>query len=326
MAKSPKRVIATHIADLDGIGSASVLKRAFPDAEVYLIDYVTAERDFKRILKEKPDELYVADFNLGKGNEEAVKLVEQLSQQTEIYWYDHHNWDRKTFNRLSKAAKELLVDHSKCGTELVYERFLKGDDVAEKLASYARDTDFFENKHEHSRKLSDVISAKGGNKRFLIPFVSSLSQGELWNDDLQEIRTDYLRRRERKAEEAIQNAVLYKGTYKDEDLTIGVAYADRTLKAGYVGDLLRRWKGSDVSITLYENGSFSLRMKKKHEKKINLAEWARLFGGGGHRNASGAQYGVKITEDNLPEAMDDIVKKLPLKGPKKMKPLWEDLE
>ncbi len=313
---TPKRAIATHIADLDGIGSASVLKRAFPDAKIYLLDYNEAEEKLRKILEYGPQELYIADLNLGEGNRGAMELLENEFKDVDIYWYDHHQWLEEMKERVQKIAKELAVDDRKCGTELVQERFLPQDETAKTIAFYARVTDFG-GRSEEAQKISDVISARYGEEDFLVALCERLSQGGLWSEELEEIREEYHERKIEKTAEALDRAKIYKGVYNGEDYTLGVTLADKCLKGGYIGSVLSEKLDADIAVIFYENGSMSLRMKNKHEGKIDLSEWARLFGGGGHKNAGGAQYGEAITEANLFEVAEAVLRKLPLKGLRK---------
>lgn len=310
-----RRAIATHIADLDGVGSSAVLQRAFPEAEVYFLDYNDCYDTFREIVDSGVDEVYLADFNLGDANRDAMELLE--SADVDLYWYDHHRWNAEMKERTEKIAKELVIDYSKCGTELVYERFLPKDSVAKKIAGFAHSTDFG-GRMKGAQKISDVISAESGNVKFLKSLSKNLSKGMFWSDELGEMRKEYRMKKSREIEKAIGNAVFYSARCGVDNLEIAFTRADRCLKGGYVGSKLTETYGNDISIILYPSGSMSLRMAKEHEGKFDLSEWARLFGGGGHANAGGAQYEKEITDENFMEAVDAITKKLPLKDPRRL--------
>lgn len=309
-----RRTIATHIADLDGIGSSAVLQRAFPEAEVYFLDYNDCYGTFKEIIDSGADEIYLADFNFGEGNMDSMELLE--SADVDIYWYDHHRWNPEMRERTERIAKELVVDYSKCGAELVFERFLPQDKIAKKIASFAHSTDFG-GRLKEAQKISDVISANSGDVKFLKSLSRDISNGKYWSSELNAVREDYMKKKALETEKSVKNAVFYSALYGEEELEIAFTRADRCLKGGYVGSKLSDSYGNDISVVLYPSGSMSFRMAKEHEGKYDLSEWARLFGGGGHPNAGGAQYGKEIDDSNFLEAVDSILKKLPLKDPKR---------
>ncbi|MBI5355872.1 MAG: hypothetical protein HZB68_05445, partial [Candidatus Aenigmarchaeota archaeon] len=226
-----RRAIATHIADLDGVGSSAVLQRAFPDADVYFLDYNDCCNTFREIIDSGVDEIYLADFNLGEGNRDSMELLEGAG--IDIYWYDHHRWNPEMKERTEKIAKELVIDYSKCGTELVYERFLAGDSVAKKTAAFAHSTDFG-GRLRDAQKLSDVISANSGDVNFLKTLSRNLSKGKFWSSELGRIRKDYREKKEKEIEKSVDNAVFYSACHGEEELEIAFTRADRCLKGGYV--------------------------------------------------------------------------------------------
>ena len=68
-----------------------------------------------------------------------------------IIWIDHHPWSEKAIESTIEVGSVLLIldkTEKMCATEIMYEKFLKGNSIAEELSKIAHTTDFFTKNQE----------------------------------------------------------------------------------------------------------------------------------------------------------------------------------
>ena len=86
-----------------------------------------------------------------------------------------------------KQETDVPLNLSRCAAELVYGRFLLGNELANKLASMAHSMDFFTN-DQYLTPISELIAYYSNNYGYcemLFSLAKEMSQGILWDIDMQ---------------------------------------------------------------------------------------------------------------------------------------------
>lgn len=291
-------IIISHRKDLDGIASAAILKRAFPDASVLLIDYDNIRATF-RSLESVREEVYVADLNIGAAEKKSLQSIAKIAKNARILWLDHHNWDPAVRKDAEKHIT-LVVNRDKCAAEVVFDFFGEGDSVDAKIARFARDQDFYTKKIYDANRISDMIAARYDNIKFLLSLVGMLSRGTFWKDEFDEIRNAYIAKKEKLLSESIGD-ITYYGNF-------AVTLSNPLVPSGEIAKETIEKKRIDVLVILDPMGRISFRRRKG--SSVDLSAIAREFGGGGHPYAAGASYGKEISKKTLPAAKKSVAAKV----------------
>jgi nanoRNase/pAp phosphatase (c-di-AMP/oligoRNAs hydrolase) len=123
-----------------------------------------------------------------------------------------------------------------------------------------------------------------------------LAKGVLWSERFELVQKDYLA----KKKSALQGLLDHLDIRNVLNHRFGFTLAPSFLPSADAGQhVLDNHAGIDVTIVLYRNGRMSLR--RRDACPLNLAELAKLFGGGGHAYAAGARLAQfpSITRENL---------------------------
>jgi oligoribonuclease NrnB/cAMP/cGMP phosphodiesterase (DHH superfamily) len=340
-----KLFVYTHKKDLDGISAAAIMyryaKKNELDAEIDFIDYSPTEelQDTFNRMKGIPSwsTLVLADFGYDANLEPYARTaLEELNKRNVmVYWLDHHNWDANFKTEISKLA-QLTVAESKesCGAELVYSKFMPDDKVSEALAKLGRDSDIDmwqavppTPNFGLTVPLGSVITyrnytASGDTYKrhdLLFSLVKDLANASL--DDLLSKETDtkffdtnirkdwesYKGLEKTKLAECINSAELMDiGHYR-----VAVSRADPIISTTVGGNAIVRNYHVDVSILINEFGTIGIR--RDNGGNVDCSAIARLFGGGGHVFAAGADLGFTVrNEEDLKKAKELLKSKLPL--------------
>ncbi len=70
-----------HVADHDGKGSAAIVKRIYPEAELFGLNH---DMEIPYELIDKHDKIVICDISL------PVKFMFELSEKKDVTWIDHH--------------------------------------------------------------------------------------------------------------------------------------------------------------------------------------------------------------------------------------------
>ncbi len=325
-----KTFVYAHKRDPDGICSAAILKRHLGrDGEINFIDYdpVSELMDIFKEMEDLPknSRIIVADFNVDPSNWEHVKpIIKNLKekQACKIEWLDHHKWDKNIVDEIGKYVDlTLSKSEESCGAELVYKKYMKGDNVSEALAKVGRDHDIDAWTHKPPKPayalsfpLADLIiyhnymagSDRRLRKGLLNKLVDKLAEASeenllntdfkrpfLWDAEMEREWKDYKKLEGEKFEECSRTAeVMNAGKYRyvlgrpDDLLSTSMSSSH----------LLEKFADADFSIVVYGDGKMSMR---RRNEEIKCNEIAALFGGAGHEYAAGGRMGfpVKSKED-----------------------------
>ena len=280
---------------LDGIAATAILFRALRlrGTEPRLggtLKFDNAKEQFARMTEHKGDLIFILDFLPDNLAELEPQLKTITTQNRIAYWNSHHPHDTQDEELLKKYAHTVdlsgplhhgtLPKEKTCAAELAQKRFLSNDAAAKELAVLAHDIEFWNRTDKRAVQLADLI-ASGIEPKEL---VDSLARGVLWSEKFENLRQDYLA----KKEHALQYIMKHLTIKKILKYNFGFTLAPTLLPSADAGQhIIDNHTGVDVSVTLYRNGRVSFR--KRDMCQINLAQLAKIFGGGGHAHAAGAK-------------------------------------
>ena len=101
-------------------------------------------------LSPEPGIVIISDLGLSD-DERVIDICNRTFAKTkaskwQVRWVDHHPWSKKALESL-KPFIDIVLDESgkKCAADLMYETFLRGNEIAATLARLAHTMDFFTN-------------------------------------------------------------------------------------------------------------------------------------------------------------------------------------
>ncbi len=297
-----KVLIVSHESDLDGLFSAAIGLVRYPQARSLFLGYR------KESLENLPH--FIRTFTVSSSSDHEMGLIiicdlalndnksilqlyrrsllEASNAGFDLVWLDHHPWSDEAKGAIHPFV-ELVLDEAgnKCAAELVYERFLYGNELANKLASIARSMDFF-TQDQYLTPISELIIYylnSSDRHEKLCCLASKISRGILWDIGMQNDYGLYSRILERAKVEA----------YK----TIQFRQIDGRFKAAFVQSLpyihnslfaheVFKNTDSDLVVLYGPDKKVSIRRNNNQISCRKIAQ--NLSEGGGHEFAAGASF------------------------------------
>ncbi len=308
-------VSLTHEHDLDGLGSQAIIRRYFnlstenSNNEIfyYFADYTDFVEKINKILSAEsiPSHLIISDIGFNDSFKEIFSKFKAAEKQgCQICWFDHHIVDESIKEEIRSLIHLYINDPEKCAAEIVKDYYMKNDQIASKIAEFARDTDFRTNKYAEASDLQSIISYNRGvqNDQNKHKIVSLLSQGDFHNPWFDE-----------------QLSSLKK--WLEEESTFSLKYA-RVFPVELFGDIVISWAkigGGRITRVLkqkYSDANAFIGIDTRnndiiiHSEFINCREFAREFEGGGHKVRAGFKYPQIFEKDNelTQSFIEDILK------------------
>lgn len=156
VTKKTKTICISHKEDLDGIGSAALIRQAFGGDSV-LADYHGLMSEIERASNdEKLKALYICDLGLSKKNQDQfVEIMTKLrKRRVAVTYIDHHDIDPAIKKQLEKIKVRLIHNVKECTSVLIYSSFKsKLRERASFLAACAAVTDYMEDRTISSKLL-----------------------------------------------------------------------------------------------------------------------------------------------------------------------------
>jgi oligoribonuclease NrnB/cAMP/cGMP phosphodiesterase (DHH superfamily) len=280
---------------LDGLAAAAIIFRAskLGSHDVRfggVLTHDTAAKQFAAMATHAGDLIFILDF-LPDNLQDFKKHLDAIIVRNRIaYWNSHQPHDAQIKEMLGRYAHTIELagpEHYQampkekiCAAELAHYRFLPYDSVAKELARLANDNEFWKRADVQATKLADLI-ASGMEPKELI---ETLSRGVLWSERFEHLHREYVR----KKQEALADILRHLVIKNIAGINFGFTLAPTLLASADAGQhVLDSHTSVDISVIIYRNGRVSFR--KRDENTLNLAELAKLFGGGGHAYAAGAR-------------------------------------
>lgn len=313
-------VSLTHEHDLDGLGSQAIIQRYFSlrteisdkDIIYYFADYTDFVEKINLILGTKsiPSHLIISDIGFNDSFKEIFTLFKEVRKKgCQICWFDHHIVDESIKEELRSLIHLYINNPEKCAAEIVKDNYMKDDPTASKIAEFARDTDFRTKKYVLASDLQSIISYNRGaqNDQNKHKIVSILSQGDFHNPWFNKQLTSLKKWLENESAFSLDHAVIVPielfGDLIISWAKIGGGKITRILKQKYTN--AKAFIGIDTrskDIIIYSDF-------------INCREFAREYGGGGHKERAGFKYPDIFENENTnvltQSFIEDIKEKIP---------------
>lgn len=281
-----KKIIISHIADIDGMGSIILAKKYFTN-----IDYILGEvKDLPKVFTEfdfsNYDQIFLCDLPLSPSTIEVLNKRNDITSK--LKHFDHHISYQGDIP-FYVNAHALLNERKTCGTELFYDYLLSLDNKLEKdfyktLVEATREQDTWDFGIEsYNAKLLASVHAMMGSVPY-IDLITSLDDSAEFKlpklfDDLYQAD---LEKQKHYIEFVNKNLLIT----KFKDYTIGVTISEQY--RSIIGDEICKLRPEldFVFIINYSRNSVSLRTVRED---INLNEIGKYFhhDGGGHKKAAG---------------------------------------
>lgn len=260
-----KTICIYHAECTDGAAAAAVVREKFSDAlcvpakhgEAIAID-VTGAR------------LFVVDFSFPVAQFRGLK-----AKATELYWYDHH----KTALDFQKELGFGVLDMTESGASLTWKQLFPEKPLPAVLA-YIKDKDIWEWKLPHSREINTSLYTFDGITDPVHPIWKQLlakSAAEL--APLREEGRRLIHYERNKMEKGCKRGLK---VHFHGHRALALNWTDET---STIGEYIYKDLGYELAILFSHSGTdwkFSLR-----SNRVDVAELAQKYGGGGHAGAAG---------------------------------------
>jgi uncharacterized protein len=312
-------VICTHKADIDGLFSASVALMKFPKSSISFYDY--GVKSFKKMFEyikcesRKTTGGLAIISDLGIDDHAVFSLFEETVHYLKkrlwsVIWVDHHPWDRGSLKSARKYAKLFLNSTGKkCATEIMYEKFMYKNKIAEQLKLIAHSSDFMTNLKNHDSRLSELIHYYriGENaKKNLQALVEKASRGILWDSDMQRDYTKFTKISDIQKKESLKTLKILNILSFNVAFVFTYPYVQTSL---FSHELFTSRK---IDLVLLFNGTGKVSIRRNTSKISCRKIASHLVEGGGHEYASGAKLKTdpKDVKGCIGELKDAIVRSL----------------
>lgn len=308
-----KTIIISHESDVDGIFSASIALMRFPQAKTFFTSYgrenflKISEILYKEIIStQEIGQIIISDLGL---NDDMIDLFEEIfiflkSNLWSITWIDHHPWSEKAIkSAIEKGSVQLVIDKTEklCAAQLMYEKFLKGNSIAEELSKIAHTTDFL-TKDQEIPPLSELIIFYKTFPDFysrISKLTSNIAKGNLWNTEMQKDYNQFSKLRDI-AKEITFNEI--KTFETNGGIKVSVVSTSPYLQISLFSEEVFKKTGSDVAFFFNKEGKVSIRRNNEIIQCDKIAK--QLLEGGGHKFAAGGR--LKSSPDEIDKVIDEI--------------------
>ena len=337
MNDSNNFLIFSHEQDVDGLFSAAILRMVYPDSGVILTNYGFQNMlDVKnKILSftQSHDSGTIIISDIGVNYESYLPVYEALSTSKlrgfSNIWIDHHVWPEGMQEKFSPICEMMLCSEAemernglkKCATELCIERFAPAKTYAKTLGCIAHRTDFPESLKFPLPPLTGLISYYLGKKelnhKLYSVILENVSQGILWNTEMQEDMIEAYRLIDESITRSIGSMVIKEFDFRPPGKTEQVrsvraaivkadSFVSRSLLLGKIIDETE----IDLAIAYTPDSKLSVRRRYDLTDKgleIDCSKVAAAFReGGGHPGAAGGFLNSSIEQDGDSAAITEI--------------------
>ena len=240
-------------------------------------------------LSPEPGIVIISDLGLSD-DERVIEICNRTFAKTkaskwQVRWVDHHPWSKKAVESL-KPFIDIVLDESgkKCAADLMYETFLRGNELAATLARLAHTMDFFTN-DQYLTPTSELIHYYWTFSDFyrrLTILAQKAAHGRLWDVEMQEQYNKYAVLRD-DAKKQILSTIIVK-----EVNALKVAFVPTSpyIHTSIFSAEVFQKTHADIAIFYGTEGKVSIRRNNESVHCNKIA--ANLNEGGGHEFAAGA--------------------------------------
>ena len=308
-----KTIIISHESDVDGIFSASIAQMRYPQGKTFFTSYgkdnilKISEILYNEVVSSQEcGQVIISDLGL---NDDMIDLFEDIftflkSNLWSIIWLDHHPWSEKAKeSAIEKGSVQLVLDKTEnvCSSELMYEKFLKGNAIAEELSKIAHTADFFTKDQEIPPLPELIVFYKTFTDFYsrIVKLTNKISKGTLWDTEMQRDYNQYIKLREQAKIETFNKIKLF-DTYNH--LKVSLVPTSPYLQISLFSEEVFKKTNSDIAFFINKEGKVSIRRNNDAIHCNHIAK--QLLEGGGHRFAAGGRL------KSNPEDIDKVIEEL----------------
>lgn len=312
-ASRGESVLVLSDEDADGLGVALAVQEKHPEAVFIPCGPHTNEIDLEEVLEIVTEEMerngivYVGD--ICPDDLDAVTPLEKLAgKASEIYWWDHHEWNAGVQEYVEDTVTKLVLDSTeereeRCAAQIAYDELTKQDvnfketvtETIEVTAVYdlwKKVTDDNGNEtsefiDERARDLNDFVSVVESYQNYF-ETVREYGPNVLQDSDVQTKVSEH-----RVEEKSLKALAVSRATFTEVgEYSVALTYG--RCPQNDVSDELKE-KGADLVVVVKPSGGVSFR--GKDGGYTNCHKLADNFDGGGHEKAAGGFIAPKNDED-----------------------------
>jgi len=277
-----KKLIISHISDIDGMGSVVLGFLAFKKIDYCLIEIKEQTEMLEFIKNSNYEQIYICDLGL------EDKIGDEINGLNKnILLFDHHKSNMYVSKYDWATVEVTLNNRLTSGTELFYdylvkEELLKPNQATTEFVELIRSFDTWDWNRTNNTRANDLTSlfTMLGTTEFINYFVTNLPILESFEYSQEHQFLINLREKEINELKQVCNQSVIKIMF--EDLIAGVVFCDR--HSSNIGNYLCQNQEIDFAmiVNLLEN-----RVSLRSEGEIDVGVIAKKYGGGGHKNAAG---------------------------------------
>ncbi len=297
-------LLVTHI-DLDGISPIILLHLTERKFAYHAIEINEVEKTFEELFKTdltQYEHLYIVDLTLSESVYEKLATL-----PIPVFVFDHHATHLFATKYPFATIHVEMSGRLTCGTELFYlylkKKYpqLKADSIAQ-YVDIVRQLDTYTFEDKQLALNVDMIRSMLGRDDFIKSIVKRLKKNEK-EFTLTAFEKRMTKLQEKEKERYLERKEKNMKKYRIKEKPCGVVFAEKYKSE--LGDYLsHKYPELDFIIIFDASKSISYRAYKDD---TDVAAFAELFEGGGHRLASGSPISDEFRENILKAYYDDVV-------------------
>lgn len=297
-----KTLLISHIADADGISPIILLNLVLEDFDYKLFEISDVEPFMQKFidneLYKNYDQVYITDLSLTLNICKQIDNIPELKEKLLVF--DHHQ-SNLFVNDYDFATVVVKNEEGRmeCGTSLFY-KYLKAtfpdslinNQVVSEYVELVREGDTWDFLNDYEEKARDfgLLFSLYTRERFINNFTDILKNN---SSDLFSEREIYLLSIEKERMQSyIDNKLKQVYFAKIDNYRVGVVFAENYRSV--LGNYLSKYFEDKIDFVIIINMSRSISYRTI--KDINVGEFAKVYGGSGHKKAAGSPLPSQLRE------------------------------
>jgi len=281
----------------DGIAAAWVCKRKFPDAEVIGCWYQCAEEDLPQV--DADDRVFIVDFSFSA---DIIKRWEDLGAM--ITLIDHHKTaQEQLMGAIDTLSSRIIFDMAQCGAVLTWQHLFPSEPIPRFLL-HIEDRDLWNFRLMYTAEIHEAMGKIG--RTFEMFDLYAQCTADEFSSAIVPLGMLLLKPKRQKVSEiadrcSTQRVIFGTRDWDSTDIPTVFLSPDGS-EDRYTSDVCEelykyRYPAALFVQCITSDGTYSLRSNKNNpDGGFDVGEYARQFGGGGHRNAAGYKPAESIGE------------------------------
>ena len=289
-----KRLLFTHVADIDGMGGAILSKLAFDNIDIIYCKN-PSDLNNKIIENYENDNLYNYDLiynsDLSPSRELLEKLFSDDKLSKKIYLFDHHETAYDAgLNDFDNCTVRVKDDRGiSCATQIYYEflinnNYLKQTNLLDQFVELVRLEDTYEYKKYNRNDAHDlaILFNAIGKDEYIDRMINKINNNDNFFFDNYEL--EMINNKKEMTIKEVESFLKYLKVLTIEEFKVGICFIKYEYRNEVCEYLINHNSDLDcIAMFAFENNQISLRSIKDNSSARIIAE---KFGGGGHDKAA----------------------------------------